>query len=33
MFTVTEKAQEMIKTVLESRDEKLPVRVFFSGGG
>jgi len=33
MFTISEKAQEMIKKVLESRDDNLPVRVFFSGGG
>lgn len=33
MFTVSEKAQEMIKKALESRDDTLPVRVFYSGGG
>ncbi len=33
MFTVSENAQEMIKKVLESRDEKLPIRLFYSGGG
>lgn len=33
MFTVSEKAQEMIKKVLESREEKLPVRLIYAGGG
>lgn len=33
MFTVSEKAQEMIKKVLESQGDKLPVRLFYSGGG
>lgn len=33
MFTVSEKAQEMIKKVLESRDDNLPVRLVYSGGG
>ncbi len=33
MFAVSEKAQEMIKKVLESRDDNLPVRLIYAGGG
>jgi len=33
MFEVSGKAQEMIKKVLESQDDKRPVRVLYSGGG
>jgi|GEM_PF-903736 len=33
MFTVSEKAQEMIKKVLESRKDDLPVRLIYAGGG
>ncbi len=33
MFNVSEKAQEMIKKALESRKEKLPVRLVYSEGG
>jgi iron-sulfur cluster assembly accessory protein len=33
MVTVSEKAQEMIKKVLESRKDDLPVRLVYAGGG
>jgi Fe-S cluster assembly iron-binding protein IscA len=33
MFEVSEKAQEMIKQILESKEEALPVRLAFSEGG
>jgi len=33
MFKVSEKAHEMIKNVLESREENLPVRLVYSEGG
>ncbi len=33
MFKISEKAQEMIKKVLEAREDKLPVRLVYSGGG
>jgi len=33
MFEISEKAQEMIRKILESRSEKLPVRLVYSGGG
>jgi len=32
MFEVSEKAQEMIKKVLESRDDNPSVRLIYSGG-
>ncbi len=33
MFEVSEKAQEMIRNALESREEKIPVRLVYSVGG
>jgi len=33
MFEVSEKAQEMIKEALKSREEKIPVRLVYAGGG
>ena len=33
MFEISEKAQEAIKELLESREEKIPVRLVYSGGG
>jgi hypothetical protein len=33
MFEVSEKAQEMIKKTLESRNENSPIRLAYFGGG
>jgi len=33
MLRVSEKAQEIIRNALESREERLPVRLVYSGGG
>jgi len=33
MFKISEKAQEIIRKALESREEKIPVRLVYSGGG
>jgi Fe-S cluster assembly iron-binding protein IscA len=33
MFEVSEKAQEIIKQILESKQETLPVRLAYSEGG
>ncbi len=32
MFAVSEKAQEMIKKALESREDKLPIRLVYTAG-